>query len=406
MKTIFIIAWRNLWRNKKRTFITLSSILFALVFVIMMRSFQIGSYEHMINTMTGIYSGHIQIHAEGYSDNKDLNRTMLYSEDLINKIKSEGDLDYIIPRLESFALASGEDRTRPVMVLGTEPEIEDKLTGISRYISDGEYITSKEDGIIIAKRLADQLRVGIGDEIVLLGQGYMGMSAAGLFIIKGIVDLPMPDLNNRLVMMPLQTAQEFYIAHDRLTSYVLVLDNINRTEAFGEFLSSLLTDGFEIMLWMDMLQEIVQQIQADDIQGLILIWILYIIVGFGIFGTILMMTKERLKEFGVLLAVGMKRIRMSIMVIIEAFIIGTIGVLTGFLASLPIMTYFYHNPIRFSGDFAATMEAMGWEPIMPVSFAPRVFTVQVIVIFAISIIVSLYPVIVISGLKPVDAMKT
>lgn len=405
MKTIAIIAWRNLWRNKKRTIITISSILFALLFVILMRSFQVGSYEHMINSMTSLYSGHIQIHADGYSDNKTLDNTFVHSEEIYDKIMSKGDLDYIIPRLESFALASGEERSRPVMVIGTEPEIEDKLTNISRHIIEGRFINTDDKGIVIAKRLADQLRLQLGDDIVLLSQGFMGMSAAGRYPIIGIVDLPMPDLNNRMIMMPLELAQDFYIAENRLTSYVLMLDNIRMTDNFAKGLDNILSDDFEVKTWNEMLIELVQQIQADDIQGLILIWILYIIVAFGIFGTILMMTKERLKEFGVLLAVGMKRIKMSIMVTIEAVIIGIIGILCGLTASLPVLYYFYLNPIRFTGDFGEIMESMGWEPVMPVSFAPQVFTVQIIVIFIIAMIVSIYPVIVISRLKPVEAMK-
>ena len=155
--------------------------------------------------------------------------------------------------------------------------------------------------------------------------------------------------------MPLKIAQEFYIAEDRLTSYIVLLDNINRTDAIIPILSELLGEGYEIEAWHEILIELVQQIQADNVGGLMTMGLLYVIVGFGIFGTILMMTKERMREFGVMIAVGMKRSKMAIMVIIESTIIGIIGVVAGFMASLPVLTYFHINPITFSGDMAETI---------------------------------------------------
>lgn len=405
MKKIFIIAWRNLWRNKKRTLITISSVFFALLLVVVMRSFQIGSYENMINSMTRMYAGHLQIYSKGYLDNRTLDNTIVHNSATYEKIASLSEVKDVIPRLESFALVSNNDRTRPVMVLGTDPEREEKLTDYSRHIVEGRFITADDRGVVIGKKLASQLRVSSGDTLVFLGQGHMGISAAGLFEVVGIADIPMPDLNSRIVLMPLKIAQEFYIAEDRLTSYIVLLDNINRTDAIIPILSELLGEGYEIEAWHEILIELVQQIQADNVGGLMTMGLLYVIVGFGIFGTILMMTKERMREFGVMIAVGMKRSKMAIMVIIESTIIGIIGVVAGFMASLPVLTYFHINPITFSGDMAEAMKSMGWEPVLPVSFSPEVFTIHILVIFIITMLVSIYPVMVLQKIKPIEAMK-
>ncbi len=405
MKTILIISWRNLWRNRKRTLITVSSVFFALIFVVLTRSLQIGSYEHMINGMTGMYTGHVQVSAAGFNDNRSLDRTLIHSEELLEKLYSSNEARFIIPRFESFALAAGTDRSRPVMVIGTVPETEDRMTGFKDNIVEGRFITSSDNGIVIGQRLASQLRVSAGDSLVFLGQGYMGVSAANIFEVTGIAHIPIPELNSRMVMMPLAAAQDFYAAEGRLTSYVVMLDDIKLTDRFAAAAENLLGEDYDVEVWTEILKEIVQQIKADEIQGFVVIWLLYVIVGFGIFGTVLMMTKERQKEFGVMLAVGMKRIKMCFMVFTESVIISFIGVTAGFVASIPVLLYFRLFPISFSGDMADMMIQMGWEPIMPVSFAHNVFTTQMIVIFLISAAVSFYPIIVIAVMKPVKAMK-
>jgi putative ABC transport system permease protein len=401
------MAWRNLWRNRKRTLITLSSILFALFFVIITRSLQLGSYHHMIESMTQMYTGHIQIHAQGYVAEPSLDYSFEPQSDLYSVLENHADVQYILPRLESFALVSAGERSRPVMILGADLKLEDQVSGMSGFVTEGEYpIQAKATGVVLGRRLAQQLQAQVGDTLVFLSQGFMGISSAGLFPIAAIVDLSLPDLNAKLVLMPLALAQDFFGSPQRLTSLVVLLLRYQNTAAFTYYLKDALSSEYQWQTWTEILNELMQQIKADEIQGLIMIWLLYVIVGFGMLSTILMMTKERTREFGVLLALGMQKSSMCLMVLIESILVGVTGLVAGLLASLPVLFWFYHHPLTLKGELAEVMMAMGWDPVIPVSFAPEVFTSQMVAIGFITLIISLYPLWIIRTLQPVEAMRS
>src|SRR5210317_995579 len=133
MKTILKIALRNIWRNKRRTLITIASIMFALFFAIIMRGFGRGSYEKMKENAVKSYSGYIQIHKNGYWDDKNINNIFSLDESVIHKLESDNRLNVVIPRLESFSLASSGESTKGVAVMGIAPEKEDRMTKIRSY---------------------------------------------------------------------------------------------------------------------------------------------------------------------------------------------------------------------------------------------------------------------------------
>jgi ABC-type antimicrobial peptide transport system permease subunit len=159
------------------------------------------------------------------------------------------------------------------------------------------------------------------------------------------------------------------------------------------------------MTWKVMLRELVQYIEGDNISGLFMLSILYLVVGFGILGTVLMMTMERRKEFGIMVAVGMKRYKLSLILLIESVILGITGVLAGVALSLPFITYFHYHPIRLTGDMAEAVMEYNMEPIMPFALEPEFFIYQSIVVVIMTLIAVSYPVSVISRLIVVNAIK-
>ncbi len=161
MKTYFKLAWRNLWRSKKRTLITVASIFFGVFFVVMMSSLQKGSFENMIENMVRFYSGYIQIQHEGFQENKSLNKSMVYDEKLENFLKNTEGITGFTHRIESFALASTGENSYGAMVFGILPENENEISGIKKRVSEGEYITSGSKGIMIGKGLAANLEIGV-----------------------------------------------------------------------------------------------------------------------------------------------------------------------------------------------------------------------------------------------------
>jgi ABC-type antimicrobial peptide transport system permease subunit len=159
------------------------------------------------------------------------------------------------------------------------------------------------------------------------------------------------------------------------------------------------------MKWDEILVELVQYIRSDNASGLIMLGILYMIIGFGIFGTILMMTVERIKEFGVMVSVGMQKLRLSVMIVIESILIGLLGVVTGSLACIPIIFYYYYHPIHLTGEMAVVEEGYGFEALICFEKPGLYFLnngLLVLLIVAISVI---YPLRKIIKLNIINALR-
>ena len=399
------LAWRNIWRNKRRTLLTAASIFLAIFLALLVRSMQTGMFDRLIDISIRSYTGHIQIHKNGYWDDKDINNSMEISDSLMKVITSTKNIDKAVPRLEYFALASYGKQTKGAMLTGTDPVKENALTNLSAKIIKGRYLDSSGKGIVVAEGLASYLGLTVGDTLVLIGQGFHGVSAAGKYKVIGILHYPSPQLNNQLVYMNLSTAQDFFGAENRITSLSLILKNPDEINAAIADLKERTTgQNFEIMRWDEIMVEVMQQLKAKTTSGLLIIGILYMIVGFGIFGTVIMMTNERSKEFGVIVSVGMQKSRLAVITVLEMILIGLMGILSGVIAAMPIIIYYHLHPIRMWGSMAQAFTSFGIEPIMPLAVKPYFILENVVFILFMVLITCIYPVRKIFKLRVVDAL--
>jgi len=385
------IAWKNLWRNKRRTLITVSSVLFAVIISTVMSSMQEGSYASMVDNWVKFYSGYMQIQQEDYWEDKTINNSFPETDSLIHLVEQTEGVTQIAPRFVSFALASSEETTKGAMIMGVDPE-EERITEISKWITSGHYLEPGDDGLLVVSGLINHLGLGVSDTLVLLGQGYHGVSAAGKYPIRGILEFPNPEINQELIYMDIDNCREFYSAESLLTALVIMVTNHYALPGVSERLQAKIGSPYSLMTWNEMHPEVVQLIEADRAGGVVMKAILYILVGFGIFGTILMMLSERRREMGVMVAIGMQRTKLGVILFFETILIGLIGTLAGFAGSVPIIAWFIHHPIRLTGEAAATMIQMGIEPLLLFSWLPSVFYNQVITIFIITAVIAIFPV--------------
>ncbi len=398
------LAYRNLFRNKRRTLITAASILFAVFFALLMRSLQYGAYENMIKNVT-FYYGYAQVHHKDYWKESSFDNTFEPSADLESQLLRHSNVSGLAPRIEGFALAASESITKAAMVTGVEIEEEEKLINFESKIRSGRTFRKDEKQAILSSGLANFLHLEVGDTLVLLGQGYQGQSAAGKYPICGIVEFGAPQLNSRLVFLPLLEAQSLFAAEGRLSSYILDVENVRRNDDTAIELKNEIPEELTAMTWKEMVPQIAQVIEADNAIGMIALTILYLIIGFGIFGTILMMTRERIYEFGVLISIGMKRWKLMSVMLMEAFFIATIGVIMGIILAYPVLLYFYFNPIYLGSDLANLSQKYDVEPVLHFSLNPEIFLTQGAYVFLIAIIISFYPIYKISKLKVVKALR-
>lgn len=402
---ILTLAWKNLWRNRMRSLITIAAIFFAVLLSVLMSSLKTGIFENLIKNVVGFYTGYIQIHQTGYWNDQLLDNAFELNPVLEKKIHTNKHIANYAPRLESFALASSSETTKGCMVIGIDPEVENKITALASRMIQGKYINADEPGILIAEGLLKRIKLGLNDTLVFIGQGFHGSMAAGKYPIKGVVQFGSPDLNDKVIYMPIRFAQEMYGAEGHATSFVVALNNINNLTQTANMLSKDLGKDYEVMTWEQMLPDIKQHIGADTQNMLFVQAILYLLISFGIFGTLLMMMAERKFELGMLLAIGMKKTKLAFLLLTESILTVFIGCILGILTSIPLVYYFYKRPIRITGEAAKAYEQFGFEAIFPTSLHYTNFVSQGVIILIIGLLLSLYPVFVVYKLDPVNAMK-
>ncbi|MBC7124112.1 MAG: ABC transporter permease [Bacteroidales bacterium] len=273
---------------------------------------------------------------------------------------------------------------------------------------EGQFLTPNDNGVVISSRLAHFLKAHIGDSLILLSQGYHGSSAAGLYPIRGIIRIPNPELDNQVVYMTLPQTQAFTSAFNKIAYYAINIENTSDemlTKANNTISELLANSDLEVKTWKDLNKVLVQQIESDNQSGIIFLFLLYFVVFFGIFGTVIMMIHERIHEFAVLISVGMQRHKLFITVFVELVIMAIIGIALGYLVGLPIIHYYKIHPIRLTGELAKMMIDMGIEPLMPMApFGPYITWQGITVLFMV-ILASIYPLRKITKLKEADSIK-
>ena len=217
---IFKIAWRNIYRNKKRTLITVTSIFAALFLIILMRALQFGFYDNIIKTVVESYAGYVEVHAEGYWDNQSLDNSMEVDQKLINDISSVEGVENIVQRLQTFSLISMGEKTKGGVINGVDISDEQKITDWNKKMVSGSFDLG-ENEIIVGKGIAEYFDIRENDTLILYGQGYRGMMAAGKYPVKGVIDLKNPDLNKLGIFMTIESARN-YVSSEEISTHIII----------------------------------------------------------------------------------------------------------------------------------------------------------------------------------------
>ncbi|HET6350155.1 MAG TPA: FtsX-like permease family protein [Candidatus Krumholzibacteria bacterium] len=405
MNLYLSIVWRNLWRNKRRSLIAMSSVVFAVVVALATRSMQLGFYARTIDNVVSFYTGYVQIHDRGFEDTQSLDHSFTHADSIAALVEKTPHVTFAAPRLESFALLSNGNVTDGVQVVGIDPEREDRLTGLRAKITSGRYLEDDDTGMLLGSELAAHLGVSVGDTVVALGAGYHAATAADRFVVAGTVTYPTPELNATMAYLALPAAQRFYAAPGRVTSLAVMLDDHRALEHAQAALSGALGPRYEVITWKTMMPEMVQYIQFDNASGVVMLLLVYVVIGFGILGTVLMMAMERTREFGVLVAVGMKKSMLGVIVLLESVVLAVLGALAGIAAGIPLLVYLAAHPIPLHGEAARAIASYGFEPVLPFSLEPSIFVWQTITMLLIAMAAAVVPLHRIYVLDAVTAMR-
>ncbi len=399
------LAWKNLWRNKSRTAITMAAVFFAVILSVFTSSLKDGIFDNLVKNVVSFYTGYIQVHKNGYWDEQVLDNSMDFNDNVNFQLLNIENVSGAAPRLETFGLIATDKNTKGCMVVGIDPEKEHLVTSLKDKIIKGSYLETDDKEVLLSAGLADRIKAEINDTVYLIGQGYHGATAAGRFIVKGMVKFGSPELNNQIMYLSLPAAAELFSAEGLATSAVISLKNPKLLQKTVNAIEQRLGNGYEAMSWEVMLPDVKQHIESDSKSMKYIQGILYMLVSFGIFGTLLMMMVERKYELGMLVAIGMKKSKLSLIIIIESILTVLGGCLLGLMTSIPIIYYFNKKPLVMGGEIAAIYEKFGFEAVFPTSTSPYNFYYQGITVVIIGLLLSLYPVYKIFTIDPATSMK-
>lgn len=401
------LAWRNLWRHKRRTWLTTTAMIFSNVLLVFMISLQFGSYDMMINNTLQAFSGHIQVQHEEYKDNPRLRRSIPAVVPLADELRSTLPAARIAARGAGFALVSSEQRSLGVQIIGVEPEYEPSVSTLPGLVKEGQFLQdSNAAEIVIGRVLARNLKVTVGDELTLLGSGRDGSFAAGVVTISGIFDSGSSDMDRNFAEVPLHYFQDTFAMRDHGNSIVVAVDDLR---AVPEALATVENrikgeDSLTALDWSQLQPGLKQAIQADLTSAWFMYGLLIILVAFSVLNTQLMSVLERTREFGVITALGIKPRKLASLVMLETALMALLGLVIGLAIGWMIASYLNTTGFHYPG-----MEEMADKFNLPDRVYPSVTFFSMIlgpgVVFIFSLLAAVYPSLRLFRLQPVEAMR-
>ena len=406
MSVTLRLAWRNLWRHGRRTWLTIGAMVFCNALLVFLISTQLGSYAMMIDGTLGFLTGHLQVQEQRYYDEPRMRYTVPNGIALAQTLRTSTGSDAIAARGSAFALASSEDRSFGIQILGVQPQSEPEVSTLPGLIDKGRYLeNSKAAEIVIGSVLARNLKVDVGDEITFLGSGRDDSFAAGIATVVGIINSGMTDLDRSIAEIPLNYFQEIFAMGDDVHSIVAKVNDLDKVAPLQERIQSQLGDPALTVLDWDQLQPGLRQaIQADLFSAFVMYAVLIVLVAFSVLNTQLMSVLERTHEFGVMTALGVSPGQLGRLVLLETAIMSLLGLILGCLVGGLLTAYLGQTGIALEGMKEA-MERYNIEGRL----YPQLSTISLlsgpIIVFFGGMLAAIYPALRLHTLQPVAAMR-
>jgi putative ABC transport system permease protein len=403
------LAWRNVWRNKRRTILTMLTIIAGGAMIIFMNAIAKGGHDQMIEDAIALNVGHIQIHEKGYNDNLTIDYAFQPTNELLQALKNDPQINSFTKRVIAAGMLSVEDKSIGVFIQGIDPINEIQVSHLNERIQAGRYLLPKDSRhIVLGATLAKKANLKVGNEVAIISQGFDGSIAAEQFEVVGIFSCGNPEYDRELALIPIQTAKDVFSMMGYIHAITIRIDDIGyikpvkqRLHQFNKYDDVEL----EILDWSELMPELVQFIVMDDIMAYIFDFILFMIVAFGILNTIQMSVFERTREFGVMLSIGTAPRMITSVVLIESVFISLIGITIGTIAGTLVSYYFTLHPM----DFAAYAEETGVWGVTMTTFPAKItwknLTVTMSSVFVLGVLFSYFPARRAAKLKPIEAIR-
>jgi len=402
---LFSISWRNIWRNKVRSLVIIFSIALGIFAGVSATAFMKGLAEQRIQKVIKTELSYIQIHKEGFRQNSDFKGYMPDAKQLVSEIRKIPNVTGVTDRIVVQAMAATAETATGVLVSGVDIENEPKVTNLSEKLIEGEYLKGiKKNPVVIGKKLAEKLNAKIRTRIVITLQDTANNVVSGLFRVSGIyttnnnmydeshVFVKADDIRS-LTELPDGAAHEIAINIDDN-------ENLTNVEESVEKLAS----GYEVLDWKSLRPEMNYLTEAMDLYMYIFIIIILLALLFGIINTMLMVVMERTKEIGMLMAIGMNKVRIFSMIILESILLSLTGGVVGIIIGALFAKWKSIEPIDLS-MWAQGYEQLGYDAYVYMSLEPMMLVNITIMVIFTGVIAALYPAYKALKNDPADALR-
>ena len=405
MNVILRLAWRNLWRQPRRTWLTIGAMVFSNALLVFMISIQFSTYELMIDNTLQVFTGHLQVQAPGYKDDLKMRQVVPDIASLTSLLRRELGLETIAARGAAFVLASSEERSYGLQIYGVETTFESLVSTIPGLVAEGRYLRDLDAAeIVVGKVLARNLRVVLDDEITLLGSGRDGSFAAAIATVVGIFDSGVPDIDRSIAEVPLRYFQDVFYMEGAGHQVVIAAPDLTSVDLLREQAETLLPSGLVVHDWDALQPGLKQAIQADLSSAFFMYGVLVVLVAFSVLNTQLMSVLERTHEFGITMSLGIAPGRLGRLVFLETAFMGLVGLFLGALVGGIITEWFGYTGFSYPG-----MQEMAANFNLPARFYPQATPLTLflgpVIVFCGGMLAAIYPALRLHWLHPVEAMR-
>ncbi len=401
------LAWRNIWRQKRRTWLTATAMIFSNILLIFMISIQLGSYEMMINNSLQLFSGQLQIQHAGYHEDEQIRQQVDDIAILAADLRKHFAEAHFTARASAFVLVSGEQRSFGIQLVGIEPAHEKDISTLPGLLKSGRYLREGDGpSIVIGRIMARNLQLEVGDALTFLGSGKDGSFAAGVVRVAGIFESGIKDLDRGLAEVPLKYFQETFSMHGGGHVIAVSVPDLDAVATTRASLQAAVAErpGLVVLDWDALMPGLRQAIQADMTSAWFMYGVLIVLVAFSVLNTQLMSVLERTREFGVIMALGIKPRRLASLVLLETALMALLGLLIGLLLGTAVTGYVAHTGFSYPG-----MQEMADKFNLSAVMFPRVSVLSVmfgpLVVFLFCLLAAIYPALKLYRLQPVAAMR-
>lgn len=401
------LALRNVLRNRRRSLLTIISMGGGYFLLSAMAAMTEGSYSNMIDLFTGDHTGHVQIHQQDYLTRPNLYKTIKSPNQILRKLKKHKDVVSVSPRIYGPSLAYGNQKSSPTNVIGIDSEQESKTTALKEKLKFGEYLIGGQTShgyfpAMIGHTLAKNLKLNVGDQLVLISQGMDGSIANDVFNVTGIVGTD--DSNERLnVYVSLEAMSSFLSFSNQVHEIVIKLTHQRLAKNFAATMQSMEENTQNIYSpWQVVEAGFYNGMQADKKGNYVSMGILIFIVAIGVLNAVLMSTLERTHEFGVLKAIGTRPAGIARLILLESSLLAIASCILGAMFALPLNYWMMTEGIAMPTP--VEMGGIKFDTMLGEINAFSVGMPALVVIFS-TLMVSVVPAIHASKISPVEAMR-